>query len=71
MVLGLFWAVGLMGGIVSAVLLAQCLSGGRIELGDDAVNIGISLGVLTLIVGIVACSVVWEHRIRREPTGHV
>src|SRR3954469_21738867 len=60
MVLGLFWVVGLMGGIVACALLVPWLSGGKqIELGDDALRIGISLGILALIVGIVACSVVW------------
>lgn len=59
MVLGLFWLVGLMAGIAACGLLFQYLTGGRIELGSDAVSIGISIGVLLAIVGIVACSVVW------------
>jgi hypothetical protein len=60
MVLGLFWVVGVMGGLVACCLLAQFMSAsGGIDLGEDAVSIGVSLGVLALIVGIVACSVVW------------
>src|SRR3954452_7395550 len=59
-VLGLFWAFGLMSGVVVCGLLAQYLSGSRpISLGDDAVSIAISIGVLLFIVGIVACSIVW------------
>lgn len=56
----LFWAVGLMAGLVACGLLVQYVSAsGQLNLGDDAFSICLSLGVLLVVVGIPACSIAW------------
>jgi hypothetical protein len=57
---GLFWVAGAMAGIVACGLLVQFVSGpGPLNLGNDAMTIGMSLGILLVAFGFPALCVAW------------
>ena len=56
----LFWVAGLMAGIVACGLLVQFVSNSdHLNLGDDALSICLSLGMLLLVVTIPAGAIAW------------